>query len=81
MFRWEHIDIFIAANSKLCRHMDHVDDDTDGHDYNCVHSFNCSLDGADCKVSAIVTTRDRLARALDSARPKLEKVVVVVSSR
>ena len=45
--------------------MDHVDDDTDGHDY--------SLDGVDYKVSNIMTTRDRLARAMDKIRPKLEK--------
>ena len=73
MFRWEYIDILITANSKLCRHMDHVDDDTDGYDYNCVHSFNYSLDGVDYKVSIIMTTRDRLARAMDKIRPKLEK--------
>ena len=45
MFMWEHIDTLVTANSKLCQHMDHVHDDTDGCDYNCVHSFNYSLDG------------------------------------
>ena len=65
MFRWEYIDVLITANSKLCQHMDHVDDDTDGHDY--------SLDGVDYKVSNIMTTRDRLARAMDKIRLKLEK--------
>lgn len=72
-FRWEYIDILITANSKLCRHMDHVDDDADGYNYTCVHSFDYSLDGVDYKVSIIMTTRDRLANPLNRIMAKLEK--------
>ena len=74
-FSWEYVDILITANSKLCRHMDHVNDGTEGYKFCCVHSFSHALNGVDYKVSIIVTTRERsrLAGPLENIMQKSDE--------
>ena len=74
-FSWEYVDILITANSLLCRHMDHINDDAEGYKYCCVHSFSHRLDGVDYKVSIIMTTRERsrIAGPLERIMQKLDE--------
>jgi hypothetical protein len=55
--------------------MDHINDNAEGYNYCCVHSFSYSLDGIDYKVSIILTTRERsrLAGPLENIIQKLDE--------
>ena len=51
----------ITANTKLCKHMDYLDEMTEGCDYCVVYSYTQDVEGVSCKVSIIMTFRSRVA--------------------
>ena len=46
-FVFEYMDILLTANTKLCKHLDYLDDMTEGHDY-CVVSSVLPRDTRKC---------------------------------
>ena len=54
-FLFEYMDILLTANTKLCKHMDYLDDMTEGYDYCVVHSRAQDVEGVSCEVSIVVT--------------------------
>ena len=60
-FLFEYIDVLLTANTKLCKHMDYLDDMTKGYDYCVVYSYTQDVGGISYKVSIIMTFRSRVA--------------------
>ena len=43
-FVFEYMDILLTANTKLCKHMDYLDNDmTEGYDFCVVYSHTCTI--------------------------------------
>lgn len=70
-FPWEYIDILVTCDTALARHCDHLNDWRPGYNHTSVYSYHRTVEGAEYKVSIIMTTRKSVGRAVERIREEL----------
>ena len=71
VFPWEYFDVLVTCDTALSRHCDHLNDWRKGYNHTSVYSYHRTVEGAEYKVSIIMTTRRSVGRAMERIREGL----------